>query len=366
MIHVVVIIGRFHPFWGGAEIRMKQIAEALTSRGFKFTILTRRLSPNVVAHESLDGLEIYRLPKRTFLFHHAVRQWLKKNQSRIDIVHTIRTDKFGESGAWAHQKLGIPHITDIITNEAHRMLREHNYFGNRLWRKIMADTDIIHSINKENISFLISRGVPETQLWYQPNAVNPELFPFFDHPTSENALTVLYCGRFERLKGTDVLINAWKALPVELMSKTRLVLAGAGKWEKKIRDLASEIPNIELPGAVSRAKILEYYAEAQIYIHPSRYEGFGNAILEAMASGLPVIATEVGGIPDFVQSEVNGLLVRPDNAESLTEALIRLIENPALRQKMGRESRRIAVADFTFDRLFEAFETKYRSLAVNR
>jgi glycosyltransferase involved in cell wall biosynthesis len=365
-MHIVVIIGRFYPYWGGAEIRMKQIAEALLPRGFKFTVLTPRLTDDSPVREQISGIDVYRFPKQRLLFGHAVRNWFKQHHCSVDLVHTIRLDKVGSLGAWANQHYQIPHLTDIITNEAFRMLREGNFFGNRAWRKIIAHTDMIHCINREMIGFLKEHGVPETKLWFHSNAVNPDLFtPNFNKDNS-GMINVFYSGRFERLKGTDVLIEAWRSLPPDVSGKARLILAGSGKWNQLIREQAEGLTNVIFVGAVGREQVLQYLHEAHIYVHPPRYEGFGNAVLEAMAVGLPIVATKVGGIPDFVESGVNGILIPPEDPIALAEALAKMLRDPELRFKMGRESRRIAVSSFNFSELFDAFELIYRRLGIKR
>ena len=78
-MHVVIIIPRFYPYWGGAEIHMQELAEALMPRDFKFTVLTRKLSRDVPNCEELSGIMIHRFPKSALLFNFWVRFWLKKN-----------------------------------------------------------------------------------------------------------------------------------------------------------------------------------------------------------------------------------------------------------------------------------------------
>jgi len=117
---------------------------------------------------------------------------------------------------------------------------------------------------------------------------------------------------------------------------------------------------------VERIRMPECYQSAQIYVQPSRFEGMSNAILEAMASGLPIIATDVDGNPDLVNEGENGLLVPTDDPPRLAAAMQQLLTDPELREKMGRASRRIIEESFTFEQLFNNYEKQYRKINLNQ
>ncbi len=362
-MHIAIIIGSFYPNWGGAQIRMKQIAEALIPKGFQFTVLTRRLTRTAPVYENVNGIEIIRFHPAEWLFDIEMRQWLKVHYRSINLIHTIRLDKYGPVGAWAHRKYGIAHISDLITVEALKLFKKNDYFSRRKREAILNGTSVLHSINQEMIRFLADHGVAQEKLWYWPNGIDVNYFTPEGRRSllDDDKIEVIYSGRFERLKGTDVLVEAWKRLPPTILSKSKLILVGSSKpkWDKLIHEAAAGLPNVEFPGPVKRERMLAYYRSVAIYVQPSRYEGFGNSILEAMACGVPIVACNVGGIPDFVSDGVNGLLVPPDDPQALADAIAKLIADPQLRAMMGRESRRIAVASFSLEPMNTAFEEIY-------
>jgi glycosyltransferase involved in cell wall biosynthesis len=102
-------------------------------------------------------------------------------------------------------------------------------------------------------------------------------------------------------------------------------------------------------------------AESDLFVLPSRSEASPNAVLEAMASGLPIVATRVGGIPDLIHAGVTGALVAPDDPSSLAESVIDLINRPAVAFAFGAAARREAERRFSFDRMVAAFEQLYLS-----
>ena len=153
---------------------------------------------------------------------------------------------------------------------------------------------------------------------------------------AEEDLLVLHVGRFHRQKGQDVLLHAFQEARRE-EPRLRLMLAGDG--DEAPRVLAGEL-NLEdrvlFPGDV--ADPIRLYAAADMFAFPSRWEAFGIALLEAMASGLPVVATRTGGIPEVVGADV-GQLVEPEKVTPLALALIGLARDEDLRRRRGAAAR---------------------------
>ena len=100
-------------------------------------------------------------------------------------------------------------------------------------------------------------------------------------------------------------------------------------------------------------------AEHDLFVLPSRSEAFPNALIEAMATALPVVATDVGGIPEVVRPGINGRLVQPDDAGALADAVLALMDDPAAAAALGRAARADVVRHYTIDRMVERFEQLY-------
>jgi len=158
-----------------------------------------------------------------------------------------------------------------------------------------------------------------------------------------DAPIVLFVGRFSIRKGVHVLIDAFKHVVKEIPD-ARLLIAGKGflKEYLKHRVKVNKITdNVNFLGCISGKVLAKFYAASDIFVCPSVFaEAFGIVILEAMASGKPVITTKVGGIPEIIDHEVNGLLVEPHDVKELSNAIIRLLSDKKERLEMGRNARR--------------------------
>jgi len=150
--------------------------------------------------------------------------------------------------------------------------------------------------------------------------------------------TILYVGGLRAEKAPDILINAFKEV-LKKHKKVRLVIVGDGYMEKKLKRMASGVKNIDFRGFVRNEKLSGYYNNADIIVIPSLSEGLPNTLLEAMAFGLPVIASRVGGIPEVVGEE-NGVLVEPGDQKALSEGINKLFKKPRLMREMGKKNRK--------------------------
>jgi glycosyltransferase involved in cell wall biosynthesis len=153
---------------------------------------------------------------------------------------------------------------------------------------------------------------------------------------------VVFVGALDGPKGLDVLIEAW-TLVARQVPAARLSIAGAGPMLQDIRDRvrAPELGDrIGVLGPLSRPEVRLLLDEASCLVLPSRSEGLGRVILEAMARARPVVATRVGGIPEIVDDGRTGILVPPDDPEQLASALVLILEDADRRQSMGEEGRR--------------------------
>lgn len=148
---------------------------------------------------------------------------------------------------------------------------------------------------------------------------------------------LLFLGAIIEKKGIFDLLQAVAALR-EGYSRLRLVLAGTGPAQAQVLERARSLgiaPQVEMPGWVDAAGRDAWLAQADVFVLPSYYEGMPMSVLEAMAAGVPVIASDVGGIPEMIDQDINGLLIAPGDVPALITALERLLPDAALRKKMG-------------------------------
>jgi len=179
--------------------------------------------------------------------------------------------------------------------------------------------------------------------------------------------TVLFVGRLRTRKAVAVLLQAF-ARVAEAEPAARLVVLGDGEQRRALESQHRGLglgERVSLAGAVPRSEIADWLGRADVFCLPSTYEGFPLAILEAMAAGLPVVATRVAGVPEAVEDGASGLLVEPEDAAGLAAALLALIRDPARRRALGERGRAVLAERFAIGdvcrRYVELFERVARS-----
>jgi len=184
-------------------------------------------------------------------------------------------------------------------------------------------------------------GVPRTRVTVTGAGSHFDPLPPVRPRTREPVL--LFVGREWRRKGGPQLLEAFRAVRAR-RPEARLLVVGT--------DEAPAEPGVEVFGTIAnRARMAELYATATLFTMPSLFEPWGNALTEAMAFGLPCVSTRVGGIPEIVSDGETGLLVEPGDAAGLSRALLRIIEDPDLGDRLGAAARRRVESDLTWDRV---------------
>ncbi len=201
---------------------------------------------------------------------------------------------------------------------------------------------------------------PRVMAVYNPVAV-PELVPF----AQREPATILFLGKIGENKGCYDLLQAAKTLRAEFPD-LKICMAGDGE-QARARELGDALglgASLELPGWTNGAQKHLLLQRASIYALPSYFEGLPMSILEAMAYGVPIVSTPIGGIPEAVQDEVTGLLHPARDVAALTAALRRLLLDAALREKMGALARQKIEQSFSTQCILPQLEALYASVGA--
>jgi glycosyltransferase involved in cell wall biosynthesis len=153
---------------------------------------------------------------------------------------------------------------------------------------------------------------------------------------------ILFCGRLLYMKGVDSLISSAN----EIGDKAHFIFAGSGNI-KRLSSRLKNKDNVTFIGGVDHAKIHLLYQKCDIFVLPSFSESFPISLLEAMSSGLPVIATEVGGIPEMIIDSKIGCLIKARDQDALEDSILRLISSKAQRTRLGKAARELVLSRFT-------------------
>ena len=205
---------------------------------------------------------------------------------------------------------------------------------------------------------LIPNGIPTDE--YAPD---PDIRAQWrqTHRIEPNAIVLSHVGRFAFQKNHALLIEAFAQVRSD--APLYLLLVGGGELEDAVRE---QVAGLGLESRVRflgvRADVADILRASDVFVLSSRWEGNPLSVMEAMAAGLPVVSTAVGGVPELVRDRETGLLVPSENAEALTRAVQALVDDPVRRQAMGEAARRHAVAHFDIRHTVRGYEQLYERL----
>jgi glycosyltransferase involved in cell wall biosynthesis len=226
---------------------------------------------------------------------------------------------------------------------------------------LLARSDAIVAMTPESIDELAAIGYPRSRVLRVANGI--ALPPRPAAPPPEGPVVVAFAGRLAAEKGLPDLLHAWRRVVADAPRPVRLRLLGDGPQAAMLRALAAKLglrDTVEFAGY--RPDVAAELAHAHVFVLPSLAEGNANAILEAMAAGLPVVATRVGGAALQVGPEGERLLVAPRDVAALAACLREVVADAALRARLGAAMRNRVEACFAIDRIAAVYEQAYALL----
>ena len=367
-MHILILNSEYPPIGGGAGNASAHIARELVKLGHQVSVLTAAYR-GLPREQEQDGVRIIRLPglRRSAHRSDALEQLLFMLVATIwgfACVLKLRPDVslafFGApSGvaawAWSHLRR-LPYIVclrggDVPGFRPYDFGWMHRLLGPLLhlvWRRAAAVV-----ANSRGLKELAKQFDDAASIQVIPNGV--ELATFEVAQRQWTPARMLFVGRLVYQKGLDVLLEALAGL-TNAEWKLRLVGDGPQRaWlEKRAQELGLRA-RIELGGWLGRGELPAAYGAANLFVYPSRHEGMPNALLEAMASGLPAVATRIAGNEELVVEGETGRLVAVEQAEELRAALADLLEDEALRQRMGAAGRRRVEREYGWGRVAEGY-----------
>ena len=376
---------------GGMNVYVLQVARELARQGHPVDVYTRCHDPcdpqvvdlgygsRVIHLEAgpYDGTKatLYQyIPE----FVGNLQRFIQVEGISYDLIHSHYWLS-GRVGMVLRSQWNVPHVTTFHTlakaklnaraGESESDLRV------RIEETIMEEADaIVVSTNQEVQDLARLYGTSGHNVSVVPAGVDIEVFCPTDRYEARRALgltgqnIVLYVGRIEPLKGLDILIGAVAC--IEDISDISLVVVGGSPGVDseigRLKALSHELgiaDRVTFTGAVSHAKLPQYYNAADVFVLPSHHESFGLVALEAMACGTPVVASRVGGLTSFISDGLTGYLIPWRCPEPFARRIETLLLNPILRNTMGRAARSRAM-DMTWTRSADRTLNVYESVAA--
>jgi glycosyltransferase involved in cell wall biosynthesis len=398
---ICLLTETYYPVVGGGESQARALAEDLVAHGFRVMVVTRRSSPELSQVETIGGVVVYRTPptgggplKRWIMIFTCLVVLLSRRQ-QYDLIYVsgykalgltavmvakllrkrcvLKADSNGEmSGAFFERgRLSLGLAPDSILFRLFLTLR--NRILRQADRFVAISTDITEELHRHGVSpdrvERVTNSVDTTRFCPVGSAAKSALRQELQLPADRMIIT--YTGRLVSYKGLLLLLRVWEQLQL-VHSRAMLVLVGSGgmdvqNCEAELREFVEQRglgDSVRFTGDVHN--VHQYLQASDIFVFPTEKEAFGISLIEAMACGLPVIATPTGGVKDILTHERDGLLVEAGNFQQLYDNLQRLISDPSAGGSMGRAAKVTAQSRYSRNVVLGKYRELFERLARQR
>lgn len=378
---VLILTTAYLPQVGGSELAIKNITDRLP--GIYFDLITSRPSKHFPEYEKMGNVNVYRvgnslslfsflLPKNFFPIAVFIKacQLIRKHGS-YNIIHAYQASQ-AAGGGWLlkWKYLDIPFIISVqegkVLNKQPLLIR---FFRHFIFRK----ADAVTVISNYLAQYVKSQN-PNVPVDIIPNGVDLRKFPVSSFPASpagrqfpvkdKKNNTIITVSRLVDKNGVGDLIDAMVLVRNEI-PEAKLMIIGDGSLKESLQFKVKSLKlqdNIQFLGEISNESLPKYLSMADVFVRPSLSEGLGISFLEAMASGLPIIGTPVGGIPDFLKDGETGLFCKVSNPEDLAKKIIRILKDEQLREKIIINARALMVQKYDWDIIANEFAKIYERI----
>jgi len=373
---VLIFSTAYFPLVGGAEVAIKEITDRMPD--WHFDMLTAKIRPDLKDHERIGNIGVYRCglgkPVDKYLLP-LFGVWRALRLTKADEVGAIwpMMASYGGFAAlvytWFRPKTKML-LTLQEGDPPEYILKRVRPFG-FLFRRIFRRADAIQAISKFLSDWGVQMGFKGTPVII-PNGVDVGRFTQRISGSERQALRqqmgfaeqdiiLVTASRLVLKNGTDHLIQSLIHLPVNY----KVLVIGDGEDRPKLETLVAQnnlTSRVVFLGLRGHAELPGLLQASDIFCRPSLSEGLGNSFLEAMAAGLPIIGTPVGGIPDFLFDNETGVFCQPSNPETISQAALRIQSEPGLRQKLIEQGGKLAVEKYAWDSLAADMSKLFTSL----
>lgn len=381
-LRILLVNYEYPPLGGGAGNATAHLGKELAALGSEVTVLTSKFR-RLPATEHTNGFAVRRVPvvrRRkdrctppemvTFVCSATVEALRLARRVRPDVTVTFFGIPSGPVGLALKLTYGIPYVVslrggDVPGFQPYDLALYHRLLGGTiraLWRR---SAGVV--ANSDGLKALVHRSAPDQPVLVIPNGVDVARFRPAEKRTADATVRIGFVGRLVHQKGVDVLVKALALLEPELPLVVDIV--GDGPNRPALQQLALSLgvaDRIRFLGWKSAGELPELYRCMDVFVLPSRDEGMPNVVLEAMASGLAVVATRVAGNEELVRHGETGLLLPAEDHRALAEALRRTVVDPDARTAMGAAGRRLVEARYTWRRVAEEYLALIEACATQR
>jgi len=359
-------------------LAIKNITDRLPE--FDFDLITSRFSSNVPLYEKIGNVNVYRvgnflsrfsflLPKNFLpiaVFFKARR--LIAQHGPYDLIHAYQASQ-AAGGGWL-LKWVYPGIPFLVTVQEGKILTSQSILTRFFRYFIFKKADHATVISNYLAKYVVSqdKNLPVTVI---PNGVDLDKFTNYHPPTGgpisnedKKEKIIITISRLVEKNGLEDLINAM-SIVTKKIPDANLVIIGDGPLGKGLRSKVECLKlenNIKFLGEISNDLLPRYLEEATVFVRPSLSEGLGISFLEAMAMGVPVIGTPVGGIVDFLEDGETGLFCKVKDPQNIGEKIIRILSDKELHDKLANQGRELVRREYDWDVIVQKFRDTYETI----
>lgn len=373
---VMMVVPQYpYPVVGGLERQAHELAKALRELGLDVLALSGRVESEQPSYEIVEGIAVFRIPwsrKKHVRFLRTpfdLCRILRAHRKTYDIIHLHQHSWFGLFTILVAKWLKIPILTKLpnVGKVGLPGMGGQRFGGLKLGILLCADALVAMSL--ESLAELQQANFPKGRILMTPNGIRLDRVRPVKNTIVFNTqpCRVVFVGRLIEVKGLDILLAAWSKVIHTEKAHAILELWGSGLMETTLRRQCDEFrlaDSVIFRGHVEDVR--SQLPEMDVFVLPSRFEGNSNAVLEAMAAGLPVVSTCVGGTPMQVGHEGANFLCEPGNVDSLAVNMLKLIQDPDLRVQVGSAMRWRVERHFDICRVAQTYAAAYRFLTMGQ
>lgn len=376
MPRVMMVVPQYpYPVVGGLERQAHELAKALRELGLNVLALSGRVKPEQPSCEIVEGVTVFRIPWSRKKYVRFLRtpfdlyRILCAQRETYDIIHLHQHSWFGLFTILVAKWWRIP-ILAKLPNVGEKGLPglAAKRFG-ALKLGIFLCADALVAMSHESLAELQQAEFPKGRVLATPNGIRLDRVQLATNAMASNThpCRVVFVGRLIEAKRLDILLTAWSRVVHAEKAHAILELWGSGPTETVLRRQCNELgltDSVSFCGHVENVR--SRLPDMDVFVLPSHAEGNSNAILEAMAAGLPVVSTRVGGTSMQVGREGANFLCEPGDADSLATNMLKLIQNSDLRVMVGSAMRRRVERHFNICRVAQTYAAAYCFLCMGQ
>jgi len=364
-MRILIFSTAYLPFLGGAEVAIKEITERLSPADFSFDLFTLNLDDKQKSKEQIGKVCVFRLscPKWCFPILAFIRARKLHRETPYTHIWSVMASYGGLAGLFfKHHLPKVPFVLTLQEGDSLAHIYRRAFFIWPLFKRIFARADVITAISRYLAEWAQKMGT-RAPIYIVPNGVDVGRFVNNELRITKANKTIITTSRLVEKNGVGDLIKAMQYLPEEV----KLVIVGTGELE---RQLKKETRNLKLEarvtfaGSVSHSEIPKYLQSADVFVRPSLSEGLGISFLEAMAAGVPVVATPVGGIPDFLENGKTGLFCEVNNPQSIAMQVRLLLGNDEFRKILVANAARLVRERYNWEGIAKAMREVFIQVQI--